>query len=253
MKVDIEDRVALVTGAGRGNGRAIARSLARNGAKVVVNDLDEEPAEETVDTIRNEGGTAVAAPADISDENAVKAIVEEAENKFGTIDILVNNAGAGAAQPFIDERENALWRFNIETDLWGSIYCIKHVMDGMIEQNYGKIINTTSIHTKNGVAGTPQYDVGKFSVLGLTKSLALELGRAGIRVNAVAPGHTKTRMTEDFPPDLEEEVTGRNPLGRFGESEEIADAVTFLASPASDYVNGHELRVDGGQQPVDML
>lgn len=252
MDVEIEDRVSLVTGAGRGNGRAIARALAENGAAVVVNDIDEEPARETVEIIRDEGGEAVAAPADISDESAVEAIVEEAANEFGNIDILVNNAGAGVAQPFLDQRDNGLWKLNIQTDLWGSIYCIKHVLDGMVAQSYGKIINITSIHTKNGVGGTPQYDVGKYSVLGLTKSLAQELGRTGIRVNAVAPGHTNTRMTDDFSQEIRDQITRNNPLDRFGESDEIANAVTFLAAPASDYINGIQLRVDGGQQPVNM-
>jgi 3-oxoacyl-[acyl-carrier protein] reductase len=121
----------------------------------------------------------------------------------------------------------------------------------MVDRGYGKIINITSIHTKNAVGMSPEYDVGKFSLLGLTKSLALELGREGVRVNAVAPGWVNTRMTEGFSERTHEQIRDLNPLGRYAEPEEIAHAVHFLASPASDYVNGHELRVDGGQVPID--
>ncbi len=121
----------------------------------------------------------------------------------------------------------------------------------MVERGYGKIVNVTSIHTKNGVGMSPAYDVGKFSLLGLTKSLALELGREGVRVNAVAPGWVNTRMTEEFSDAVREQILDNNPLGRFADPEDVAEATTFLASPASDYINGHELRVDGGQVPID--
>ena len=134
--------------------------------------------------------------------------------------------------------------------LFGSINCTRAVVDGMVEDGYGKIINITSIHTKNGVGQSPQYDVGKYSLLGLTKSLALELGREGIRVNAVAPGWVDTRMTDGFSDAVTEQIEDLNPLGYFAQPEDIANGVTFLASPAADYVNGHELRVDGGQVPI---
>jgi 3-oxoacyl-[acyl-carrier protein] reductase len=194
MDTDLTGRTALVTGAGRGNGRRTALSLAEHGASVVVNDLDEDVAAATADEIREAGGEAVAIDADVSDEAAVEA---------------------------------------------------------MVEAGYGKVVNVTSIHTENGVGMSPQYDIGKFGLLGLTKSLALELGREGVRVNAVAPGWADTRMTDDFSAAVTEQIIDNNPLGRFADPEEIADAITFLASPASDYVNGHELRVDGGQVPID--
>lgn len=251
MKVDLTDSVAIVTGAGRGNGRAIARALAENGAAVVVNDIDEGPAETTAQLIREEGGKAHAIAADVSDESAVKDMVTEAEETFGTVSILVNNAGVSDAEAFVSKPDDELWELNLDTNLWGAIYCSKHTFEGMIEEEYGKIINITSIHTKGGVGFSPQYDVGKYSLLGFTKTMAMELGRFGIRVNAVAPGHTNTRMTEDFSEARREQITDLNPLGRFAESEEIADAVAFLASPASDYINGHELRVDGGQRAID--
>ena len=251
MQTDLSDRVALVTGAGRGNGRASARLLAENGASVVVNDLDAAPAEAVAAEIEDAGGEAIGVGADVSEEAEVEAMVEHATDAFGTIDVLVNNAGVGDAGPFVEEETDDKFQLNLDTHLWGSIYCTRHALDGMIEQGYGKVVNVTSIHTKNGVGMSPQYDVGKYSLLGLTKSLALELGREGIRVNAVAPGWVDTRMTETFTERTREQIVDLNPLGRFADPEEIGEAVLFLASPASDYINGHELRVDGGQQPID--
>ncbi|MFD1511920.1 SDR family NAD(P)-dependent oxidoreductase [Halomarina rubra] len=251
MRTDLSGRTALVTGAGRGNGREIAQMLAENGASVVVNDLDEGPAEETVDEIMSAGGDAVAVSADISDEAAVQAMVETGTDALGTIDLLVNNAGIGRGDRFKNKPDDTFWNLQLGVHLWGSIYCTKHVLDGMLDQGYGKVVNVTSIHTKNGVGMSPQYDVTKYSLVGLTKTLALELGRDGIRVNAVAPGWTETRMTADFDAETREQILNLNPLDRFASSEEIAEAVHFLCAPASDYVNGHELRVDGGQQPID--
>ena len=251
MDLDIGSRVALVTGAGRGNGEAIATELAANGATVVVNDLETEPATATAESIREAGGEAVALTADVSDKEAVESMVAEAVEEVGPIDILVNNAGVGGAGPFLSRESDDLFELNLDTHLWGSIHCTEAVVDGMVERGYGKIVNITSIHTKNGVGMSPEYDVGKYSLLGLTKSLALELGREGVRVNAVAPGWVDTRMTDGFDDRTVEQILDLNPLDRFAQPEEIADAVMFLASPASDYVNGHELRVDGGQVPID--
>lgn len=251
LETDLSDRVALVTGAGRGNGREIARSLADHGASVAVNDLEDEPAAETVDLIEEASGDASAFVADVSDADAVEGMVESITEEFGRVDVLVNNAGIGASGPFLEKDDTSLFDANLGVHLWGSINCIDAVVDGMVEAGYGKIVNVTSIHTKNGVGMSPEYDVGKYSLLGLTKSLALELGREGVRVNAVAPGWVNTRMTEGFSEETHEQIRGLNPLGRYAEPEEVADAVTFLATPASDYVNGHELRVDGGQVPID--
>ena len=251
MDTDLSKRVALVTGAGRGNGRAISRALASHGASVVVNDLEEEHAERTAEMIEDDGGDAHAVAADVSDAAAVESMIEEVPDEWGPIDVLVNNAGIGTTGPFLSKEDTSLFDANLGVHLWGSINCIDAVVDGMVDQEYGKIVNVTSIHTKNGVGMSPEYDVGKYSLLGLTKSLALELGREGVRVNAVAPGWTNTRMVEGFTEETHEQIESLNPLGRYAEPEEIADAATFLASPASDYVNGHELRVDGGQVPID--
>jgi len=251
MELDLSGTTALVTGAGRGMGRATANELARNGADVVVNDLDGDVAERTAGEIRERGGDAVGLAADVSDEAAVAALFEAATEEFGTVDVLVNNAGIGDAGPFLEESYDDTFDLNIDVHLGGALNCTREAIDGMVDNGYGKIVNFTSIHTKNGVGMSPQYDVGKFSLLGLTKSLALELGREGIRVNAVAPGWVNTRMTEGFTEAVREQITDLNPLGHFADPQDIANAVAFLAAPASDYVNGHELRVDGGQVPID--
>jgi len=251
MDLDLTGKTALVTGGGRGNGRATALELAENGADVVVNDLDPDVAEDTAATIREETGSdAEGVGADVSDQAEVQAMVERGVEELGNIDILVNNAGVGNAGPFLDEGYDDDFRLNVEVHIMGSIHCTRAVVDGMVEEGYGKIINITSIHTKNAVGMSPQYDVGKWGLKGLTKSLALELGREGIRVNAVAPGWVDTRMTEGFSEEVAEQITDLNPLGTFAQPEDIANGVAFLAAPASDYVNGHELRVDGGQVPI---
>jgi 3-oxoacyl-[acyl-carrier protein] reductase len=251
MDTDLSERTALVTGGGRGNGRATALELARHGADVVVNDLETDVAEDTAALIREETSSdAEGIGADVSDQAEVQAMVERGVEELGSVDVLVNNAGVGDAGPFLDEGYDEEFRLNVEVHIFGSIYCTRAVLDGMLEGGYGKIINITSIHTKNAVGMSPQYDVGKWGLKGLTKSLALELGREGIRVNAVAPGWVDTRMTDGFSDAVTEQITDLNPLETFAQPEDIANAVTFLAAPASDYVNGHELRVDGGQVPL---
>ena len=251
MDMDLSGKTALVTGGGRGNGRATALELARHGADVVVNDLDPDVAEDTAALIREETSSdAEGVGADVSDQAEVQAMVERGVEELGNIDILVNNAGVGNAGPFLDEDYDSDFQLNVDVHIMGSIYCTRAVVDGMVEEGYGKIINITSIHTKNSVGMSPQYDVGKWGLKGLTKSLALELGQEGIRVNAVAPGWVDTRMTEGFSEEVAQQIKDLNPLGTFAQPEDIANGVTFLAAPASDYVNGHELRVDGGQIPI---
>jgi 3-oxoacyl-[acyl-carrier protein] reductase len=251
MNCDLSGQTALISGSGRGMGKASAKKLAENSANVVINDIDESVAEETAAEIRELGVGSIGVAADVSEEKAVQEMVEQAHDEFDTIDILVNNAGIGDVDQFTNQPDDTLWDLNLNTHLWGAIYCAKYAQMGMLEQGYGKIINMTSIHTKNGIGMSPQYDVAKYSLLGLTKTLALELGREGIRVNAVAPGFAETRLTEAFTEDTRKQIRALNPLDRFAQPEEIADAILFLASPSSDYINGEELRVDGGQQPID--
>ena len=251
MKLDLSGATALVTGAGRGMGRATANELGRNGADVVVNDLDADVAERTAAEVEEHGVETIGLEADVSDEAAVEAMFEAATDELGNVDILVNNAGVGNAGPFLDEQYDDTFELNIDVHLNGALNCTREALGGMVNNGYGKIVNFTSIHTKNAVGMSPAYDVGKFSLLGLTKSLALELGREGVRVNAVAPGWADTRMIEDFSDEVAQQILDNNPLGRFADPTDVAEAVAFLSAPASDYINGHELRVDGGQVPID--
>jgi len=251
MEYELTDRTALVTGAGRGNGRAIAIELAESGADVVVNDIEEEVAEETATEIEDRGVESLAITADVSDEDEVEAMIETATEQLGTVDVVVNNAGVVEVEKFLDEPDDDIWEHQLDVHLYGSIHCTKHALEGMVEQGSGRVINVTSIHTKNGIGLSPQYDIAKYALKGFTKTLALELAHEGITVNAVAPGWVNTRNTEVYTDETREQITDLNPMGRFAEPEEIAHAVAFLASPGAEYINGHELRVDGGQQPID--
>jgi len=251
VKLDLDDTLALVTGAGRGNGRETAIKLAGSGASVAVNDIESGPADETAEIIREAGSEAHPVVADVSDEAEVEAMFDEVEETLGTVDALVNNAGIAQGDRFLHKPDGPSFQRILDVHLFGSINCTRAAIDGMVEQGYGKVVNLTSIHTKNGIGMSPQYDVAKFGLLGLTKTLALDLGREGIRVNAVAPGFVNTRLTEGFEPETREHILDQNPLRRFAEPEEIANTIAFLCSPASDYINGHELRVDGGQAPID--
>ena len=179
MDCDLTDRTALITGAGRGMGKKTAKTFARNGADVVINDVDPDVAKETAAEVRNLGVETVGIAADVSDAAEVQAMVEQATEELGPIDILVNNAGVGDAGPFVDDSYDDTFELNLDVHLYGSLNCTRAVIDGMVEHGYGKVVNITSIHTKNGVGMSPAYDVGKYSLLGLTKSLALELGREG--------------------------------------------------------------------------
>jgi len=251
MHYALTDQTALVTGAGRGNGKAIALKLANSGADIVVNDVEAEVAKETAAKVREHGVESIGVAADVSDEAEVQAMFEQAEAEIGSVDILVNNAGVVDVEKFADKPDDDVWNFQLSVHLYGSIHCTKHALDGMREKGYGKVINITSIHTKNGIGLSPQYDVAKYALTGLTKTLALELAGDGIRVNAVAPGWVNTRNTEVYDERTREQIVDQNPMRRLGEPEEVAHAVAFLASSGSDYVNGHEFRVDGGQQPID--
>lgn len=242
----LEDKVAVVTGASRGIGRAIAERLAAEGAKVVVNHrASADAAEEVVAAIEAAGGEAVVLQADVSDFEQSRDLIQETIKHFGRIDVLVNNAGTTRDTLLMMMKEND-WDLVIDTNLKSVFNCCKAVARSMVRQRSGRIINITSVAGLAGNPGQTNYAASKAGVVGFTKSLAKELGSRSITVNAVAPGFVPTALTNDLPDDLRQAAIEHTPLGRFGQPEEIAAAVAFLASDEAGYITGQVLSVDGG-------
>jgi 3-oxoacyl-[acyl-carrier protein] reductase len=244
--VRLKDKVAVVTGASRGIGRAIAERLASEGARVVVNHrASAEQAEEVVRAIREQGGDAVAMQADVSDFQQAQELMQAVTKEFGRIDVLVNNAGTTRDTLLMLMKEDD-WDLVIDTNLKSVFNCCKAVARGMVRQRSGRIINITSVAGLAGNPGQTNYAASKAGIVGFTKSLAKELGTRHITVNAVAPGFVPTALTNSLPEDLRQAAIEHTPLGRFGEPEEIAAAVAFFASDEAGFITGQVLSVDGG-------
>ncbi len=243
----LADKVALVTGSGSGIGQAIADRFAREGAKVIVNDLYRERAEETARRIAAAGGEVLAIQADVSQSAAVQALVEQGLATFGRIDILVNNAGASRGDDILTFDE-ATWDWNLAVVLKSVYLCSRAVLPQMIERGRGAIVNISSV---NGIVGLGEeaYSAAKAGMNVLTKNMAVKYGRFGIRVNAICPGTVRTpiwgpRVEHD--PQIFERLAKWYPLGRVGEPEDIANAALFLASDEAAWITGALLVVDGG-------
>jgi 3-oxoacyl-[acyl-carrier protein] reductase len=244
--VNLEGKVAVVTGASRGIGRAIALELARFGASVVVNyNRSADAASEVVATIEEEGGEAVAVQADVGDLDQATRLVQSAIDTFGGIDILVNNAGTTRDQLLMLMSEDD-WDTVLRTNLKGIFNCCKAAARKMMRQRSGRIVNISSVSGIAGQGGQTNYAASKAGVIGFTKSLAKELGARNVTVNAVAPGFVPTDLTADLSEDLVQRAIEVTPLGRMGQPEEVAYAVVFLASDMASFITGEVLTVDGG-------
>lgn len=246
MKKELEGKIALVTGASRGLGRAIAVKLASLGAKVAVNYTSrEEEAGKVVKEIAGQGGEAVAIKASVADAAAVKAMFREVVGKWGAIDILVNNAGITRDNLILRMSDEA-WDEVLNTNLRGAYLCTKAALRHMMGQPSGRIINISSLAGILGNAGQANYSAAKGGLIALTKSIAREVGSLNITVNAIAPGFISTEMTDKLPPETKDMILSRISLNRFGTPEDVAELVAFLASERASYITAQVIGIDGG-------
>jgi len=239
------NRIAFITGASRGIGRACAIALSAAGAKVVLAARQLDKLEEVATGIRAAGGETFVVPIDLASQDSIKEAFSKASKEFGRIDILINNAGLTRDGLALRMKRDD-WDAVIQTNLSGSFFCIQQVMPAMVRERWGRIVNMTSVVGESGNAGQANYVASKAGLIGLTKSLAQELGSRNITVNAVAPGFVETDMTASLSDELKAKITESVPLKRIARPEEIAAAVKFLASDDAAYITGHVLDVNGG-------
>jgi len=244
---ELEGRVSLVTGASRGIGRAIALKLSSLGSRVAVNYRYREAEANSVvgAIISRGGGEAVAIKADVADAESVRAMVQQVTDSWGKIDILVNNAGINRDTLLLRMSEQD-WDDVIDTNLRGAYLCTRFALRSMIRQGWGRIINISSIAGVMGNPGQSNYAASKGGLIAFTKSVAREMGSRSITVNAVAPGFIVTEMTDKLPPERKQSILAMIPLQRFGEPEDVAELVAFLAAEKAGYITGQVISIDGG-------
>jgi 3-oxoacyl-[acyl-carrier protein] reductase len=241
----LENKIVIITGAASGIGRDASLLFAKEGAKVVVTDVSEKGGEATVAEIKDAGGEGFFFKLDVSDREQSKEMVKDTLEKYGRVDVLINNAGI-VQDALVSKMTEEQWDRVIDIDLKGAFNCIQAVVGVMINQGNGVIINTSSIVGLNGNIGQVNYASAKAGLIGMTKALAKELGKKGIRVNAVAPGFIATPMTSVVPEKVLDMMKEKTPLRRLGETKDVAYAYLYLASDEASFVNGAELNVDGG-------
>lgn len=241
----LENKVAIITGAGSGIGRATALLFAQEGAKVVVADINEKGGMEVVEEIKKAGGEGLFVGLDAANREQTKKMAKDTLEKYSRIDVLINNAGI-TQDALVSKMTEEQWDRVINVNLKGAFNCIQAVIEVMINQNKGVIINASSISGVYGNIGQTNYAAAKAGLIGMTKTLAKELGKKGIRVNAVAPGFILTPMTSKVPEKILEVMKEKTPLRRLGEPLDVAYAYLYLASDEANFVNGAVLGVDGG-------
>ena len=243
--MNLEEKVAIVTGSSKGIGRAIAIELARSGAKVVVSGRNQERVEQVRNEIKKENTEVIAVVADVSKMDDAVNLVNKTLEKWERVDILVNNAGINRDN-LIMRMAQEDWEDVININLTGTFNCIKSVTRQMMKQRSGNIINITSVVGLMGNAGQANYAASKAGIIGLTKSVARELASRNITCNAIAPGYIETEMTDKLDDKIKENLRQQIPLGRIGSIEDVARVVTFLASDYASYITGQVINVDGG-------
>lgn len=245
LTTDLSSQIAIVTGAARGLGRAIAETLARCGAKVACVDVNEELLAQTVTAIGEAGGTAMAVACDVTNSQRVSAAIDEVVKAWGGLDILVNNAGI-TKDTLIMRMKDDQWDAVININLRGTFLFTRAAARPLMKSQRGRIVNIASVAGIMGNPGQANYSASKAGIIGLTRTVAKELAGRNITVNAVAPGFIATEMTAVLTEEIKTEIKKQVPLGHMGDPQDIADAVLFLVSPAAGFVTGHVLTVDGG-------
>ena len=247
--MSLQGKVAIVTGAAQGIGRAIAETLARHGADIVVADLDPGRSQDTVEAVRKLGRRALNVKVNVADWDDVKSMTDQVLKDWGKIDILVNNAGVTRDGLLVRMKEED-WNLVLQVNLNGTFHCTKAVLQAMSKQRSGRIVNIASIVGAIGNAGQANYAASKAAVIGLTKTVAREYASRMITVNAVSPGFIDTAMTHGLPPEVKETLQKQIPLGRLGQPSDVAEAVRFLVSEEAGYITGQVLHVNGGMLMV---
>ena len=244
-KMNIKNRVAIVTGGGQGIGKEICLRLAENEAKIVIFDINEELSQEVVREIKAKGGSSLALKVDVTKYEEVNGATQQAIDKFKGIDILINNAGITKDSLLLRMKEED-WNRVLQVNLNGAFNCLKAVLRSMVKQKYGRVVNISSVIGIRGNIGQANYSASKAGIIGLTKSLAREVGRYGITVNAVAPGFIDTAMTRRLNKEAVDAIISQVPLQRMGKPGEVASLVTYLVSEEAAYITGEVIKIDGG-------